>query len=150
VGVRSASHLELFQLLGMSADHAAPASRTAPWYLGHFDACVEEQFLAVASADLYIWRRNRRLLWVDFLCPLSESATIRCAAICARNLSMSFKKASTPILIGGFVALNQDRMTHHLSVRFMARWDAILTGIIPCCFLMPFMESRLGGFWRAT
>ena len=139
------------ELLGMSADNALHPD--GAWYLGHFwTLALEEQFYWLWPLLLfYIWRRNsqRVLVFLIFLVPLIRVGTYFAAPHLRGQLSMMFQTGIDPILIGCFVALNRDRL--NTWVRSWPGGTLILTGIIlVLLFLMPVMESRLGGFWRAT
>jgi len=139
------------ELLGMSADNALHPD--GAWYLGHFwTLALEEQFYWLWPPLLfYLWRRNSQhvLVCLIFLVPLIRVSTYFAAPHLRGQLSMMLQTGIDPILIGCFVALNQDRL--NTWVRSWRGGTLFLTGIIlVLLFVMPVTESRLGGFWRAT
>jgi peptidoglycan/LPS O-acetylase OafA/YrhL len=138
-------------LIGIGALNQAHAD--GAWYLGHFwTLALEEQFYWFWPPLLFfILRRERpRLLAALILIvPLVRIATYFAAPSLRGQLSMMLHTGIDPILIGCFVALNQDALVRRVAA---LPWGATIPTMLVVALILavPPLQARLGGLWRST
>lgn len=136
---------------GMGSLNAAHAD--GAWYLGHFwTLALEEQFYWFWPPLLFhiLKRGNQRaLVALIALVPLVRIATYFAAPSLRGQLSMMLHTGIDPILIGCYVALNKDALKARVSA--LPWGPAIPTAVVLLLlFVVPPLQDRLGGLWRAT
>ncbi|WP_250510796.1 acyltransferase [Caballeronia sp. GACF4] len=123
------------------------------WYLGHFwTLALEEQFYWFWPPLLfYILKRGnqRVLIGLIFFVPLVRIATYFAAPSLRGQLSMMLHTGIDPILIGCYVAMNKDRLAQKVaSLPLGSVIPSVLIALL--MFVVPPVQDKLGGLWRAT